>query len=701
MVKGACYALLVGICLVSSLADISPLVCDTSTFPTNFTGQEIEGLKQATATTIDKCPQACCDAGADCHVWQWSIDSGCWIGKYEAARGHKPGEFISFGRNIPPTPTPAAPTPAPPTPVPVLEPCWTENNFDYNGNDILPGGACVNTVSDCCDLCRKYAPNGCRFFSCDDTGGGCTGTGTGPNTCYLKSANTGRRPATDRTSGRIGPGPAATLLAVPLDPTDPTQTGWTMESGAIKTGDSCVQLDAPGKHFEFAVCNATAPAQRFVFEHGTSGNLHPANDLAACIAAEHMVGPQVVPYRCNTGSNEEWALSDNAICTPPSATQRCLAKRSTKPTPAPPIVCDATTFPVNLTGLQVEGLSEVTKISDVDDCRHACCEAGPDCYLWQWERASLNVRATPAPTPLYLPAITGVKWAITWGSAGSHNGVSHAALAAGNSQQVWTGRGAGYSATLTCSRRATGELSAHYSDTHKDTHDANPVAKGCSKFALNSGHTVQCCFPCTGCCIGKWASSTPNAGIVSFGRNVPVPTPPPPKVWPCCPPPAFCGDALARGPTQPTPQPPSPLQHPFDHHVVRFESNASGQFLDFADGQFPTDNPWGSRRRALQWARVSENETEALPIWLQAVPAKAHTYTARVRWVEGNEPVAGWLIADHDHVCRGMPCVRTSRRHFNWSSFPSTPPQMAMLLLQMALEKSTLKGVPVAQWQSN
>jgi hypothetical protein len=61
--------------------------------------------------------------------------------------------------------------------------------------------------------------------------------------------------------------------------------------------------------------------------------------------------------------------------------------------------------------------------------------------------------------------------------------------------------------------------------------------------------------------------------------------------------PSFCANALARGPTQPTPQ--SPLQHPFDHHVVRLESNASGRFLDFADGGAPADSPWpntGSRR---------------------------------------------------------------------------------------------------------
>ena len=123
---------------------------------------------------------------------------------------------------------------------------------------------------------------------------------------------------------------------------------------------------------------------------------------------------------------------------------------------------------------------------------------------------------------------------ITWGTAGSHNGVFHSALAAGKSQEVWRGLGSGYSATLTCARTATGELSAHYSDTNKDRHDANPVAKGCSTFAMQSspGHTVQCCFPSTGCWIGKWASSTPNAGFVSFGRHVPVPTPPTPQPTP-------------------------------------------------------------------------------------------------------------------------------------------------------------------------
>jgi hypothetical protein len=102
------------------------------------------------------------------------------------------------------------------------------------------------------------------------------------------------------------------------------------------------------------------------------------------------------------------------------------------------------------------------------------------------------VKPTPAPTP--PPAITGITWSISWGTAGSHNGVLHSALAAGKSQQVWAGRGSGYSATLVCSRTAKGELGAHYSDTNKVKHNTSPVASGCSKFA-EPGHTIQCCFP--------------------------------------------------------------------------------------------------------------------------------------------------------------------------------------------------------------
>ena len=73
-----------------------------------------------------------------------------------------------------------------------------------------------------------------------------------------------------------------------------------------------------------------------------SGNLHPANDTGACLASQNGKGPGVVPYQCNPGSNEVWALNaaNGTLCSAigDRFPVRCLAKRTappSAPTPAP------------------------------------------------------------------------------------------------------------------------------------------------------------------------------------------------------------------------------------------------------------------------------------------------------------------------------------------------------------------------------
>ena len=100
--------------------------CDASSFPLNFTGIQAGNLHEASgATDPDSCRQACCTAGASCKLWQWNAHTKCWIGDPRGKlQGH--GDFISFGRGIPPFPGPTppfVPTPPPaPTPAPVPTP---------------------------------------------------------------------------------------------------------------------------------------------------------------------------------------------------------------------------------------------------------------------------------------------------------------------------------------------------------------------------------------------------------------------------------------------------------------------------------------------------------------------------------------------------------------------------------------------------
>merc|ERR1712050_235582 len=61
--------------------------CDDSTFPHDLTGYQAMGLSAgpSTATTVDACRQACCDAGSSCDIYQFSEHPSrspdCWIGK--------------------------------------------------------------------------------------------------------------------------------------------------------------------------------------------------------------------------------------------------------------------------------------------------------------------------------------------------------------------------------------------------------------------------------------------------------------------------------------------------------------------------------------------------------------------------------------------------------------------------------------------
>ena len=83
----------------------APGMCDQSSFPVDLTGKQYMGLGKgpASADTVDKCQQACCDAGPACKIWQFSNDPSqkpdCWIGS--ATSFNKGDGYISRGRNLP------------------------------------------------------------------------------------------------------------------------------------------------------------------------------------------------------------------------------------------------------------------------------------------------------------------------------------------------------------------------------------------------------------------------------------------------------------------------------------------------------------------------------------------------------------------------------------------------------------------------
>ena len=77
--------------------------------------------------------------------------------------------------------------------------CTFEQNFDYNGHDLRPGGDAVNVLNatECCAVCSATA--GCFFWTLQL-----------PNTCYLKTSDAGRRTYANAVSGSFkGPPPPA------------------------------------------------------------------------------------------------------------------------------------------------------------------------------------------------------------------------------------------------------------------------------------------------------------------------------------------------------------------------------------------------------------------------------------------------------------------------------------------------------------
>jgi hypothetical protein len=66
---------------------VSSSTCDDTAFPYDLSGKQALGLTKGptSATTIEACRQACCDAGASCDIYQFShhpsMSPDCWIGK--------------------------------------------------------------------------------------------------------------------------------------------------------------------------------------------------------------------------------------------------------------------------------------------------------------------------------------------------------------------------------------------------------------------------------------------------------------------------------------------------------------------------------------------------------------------------------------------------------------------------------------------
>merc|ERR1712232_386826 len=89
--------------------------CDDTTFPHDLTGKRAMGLSKGpgSADTVDKCRQACCDAGASCELYQFSEHPSskpdCWLGK-SASFVDDPKHIYQSRSRVVPSPTPPAPS---------------------------------------------------------------------------------------------------------------------------------------------------------------------------------------------------------------------------------------------------------------------------------------------------------------------------------------------------------------------------------------------------------------------------------------------------------------------------------------------------------------------------------------------------------------------------------------------------------------
>ena len=89
--------------------------------------------------------------------------------------------------------------------------CTFENQTDYSGNDLKPGGDVrnLNTAAECCAACA--GTEGCSFWTLQL-----------PNTCYLKSSDAGRHAYPNAISGSTrGPPPPPGPPAPPPSPPSP------------------------------------------------------------------------------------------------------------------------------------------------------------------------------------------------------------------------------------------------------------------------------------------------------------------------------------------------------------------------------------------------------------------------------------------------------------------------------------------------
>ena len=71
-----------------------------------------------------------------------------------------------------------------------------------------------------------------------------------------------------------------------------------------------------------------------------------------------------------------------------------------------PSSCTDADFPHDLNGLKVDGLKAQPTVKSADDCRAACCDAGPSCQVFEWTptRASGSTQSESISTSMQMPA---------------------------------------------------------------------------------------------------------------------------------------------------------------------------------------------------------------------------------------------------------------------------------------------------------